>query len=588
MKAWFWVCIVLLSVPSFALEIDLFAQMQVAEDNDKTTTIDTLDRLNWQPSQGPTFNPAFSNSVFWLQTEFSISETRVVVVADMPLHDDITLWLLNEQSETLYQQQTGDRFAYSSRPLNRRHFAFPLDLNANETYRLVIRVDTYDGLYDAIPLTMFSESAYQESLYRETLVYGLYYGAILVLFLYHLLLWVRHRDPDFRRYAFYLAAFFVFSFSFRGYAGQWFWPNNPWLNNQIIPLSVIVLYYAIYAFSTGFLQTKQLFPKSHRVYSWVIATLFIPFILAMFGHYALTYQFLIPQALLVLTGVFYLAIRASMAGAPSARIFLLAWSFLLVSGIVYVLRVANIIPSTFWVEHAIDVGSTIENLLLAFALAEKLNKLQRQRNEAEKAATQAQRQLNDELERLVEERTRELIKVNEKLEVLVQQDPLTGLMNRRPYDATLHTLCQRSVGTKKPLALLIIDLDNFKAVNDELGHHVGDATLIAFSQLASQHWRREYLFRLGGDEFSVIISDVSEAQLRQRLQAFMTAFEQLQLPNPACKADIQTLSIGAVLVQCVSETRPNDLFIAADKALYSAKEKMGSHYVIDSMHCAFE
>ncbi|WP_145008831.1 GGDEF domain-containing protein [Pseudomonas oryzihabitans] len=157
----------------------------------------------------------------------------------------------------------------------------------------------------------------------------------------------------------------------------------------------------------------------------------------------------------------------------------------------------------------------------------------------------------------------------EHIERLAGSDPLTGLYNRRALEAEApHLLVQATV--ERPGALLLIDLDNFKLVNDLHGHAAGDGLLIALSDLLRSTLPRQALAaRLGGDEFVVLLGEATQFEvvrlaetLRQRFNQL--AIQRLNTPEPV------TLSLGAVLFE-----RPPASLAAlleqGDSALYEAK-----------------
>lgn len=157
----------------------------------------------------------------------------------------------------------------------------------------------------------------------------------------------------------------------------------------------------------------------------------------------------------------------------------------------------------------------------------------------------------------------------EHIERLAGSDPLTGLYNRRALEAEApHLLVQATV--ERPGALLLIDLDNFKLVNDLHGHAAGDGLLIALSDLLRSTLPRQALAaRLGGDEFVVLLGEATQFEvvrlaetLRQRFNQL--AVQRLNTPEPV------TLSLGAVLFE-----RPPASLAAlleqGDSALYEAK-----------------
>lgn len=164
---------------------------------------------------------------------------------------------------------------------------------------------------------------------------------------------------------------------------------------------------------------------------------------------------------------------------------------------------------------------------------------------------------------------------------LALRDPLTDLPNRRVLQSELGQaldLVRRSNG-RRSCALLLLDLDRFKIVNDTLGHAVGDELLIAVSQrLGAALGRGDVLARLGGDEFAVVVRQVnSRAQileLGERLAA--TAAEPFDVGQGRITAG---LSVGVAIGPEAGE-EADDLMIAADLALYSAKATARGGYVV--------
>ena len=155
------------------------------------------------------------------------------------------------------------------------------------------------------------------------------------------------------------------------------------------------------------------------------------------------------------------------------------------------------------------------------------------------------------------------------IERLAGSDPLTGLYNRRALEAEAPRLFGQATPAR-PGALLLIDLDNFKLVNDLHGHAAGDGLLIALSELLRTTLPRQALAaRLGGDEFVVLLGEAADADvvrladtLRQRFNQL--AAQRLRTPEPV------TLSIGAVLFDQPPESLAA-LLERGDGALYAAK-----------------
>lgn len=156
-----------------------------------------------------------------------------------------------------------------------------------------------------------------------------------------------------------------------------------------------------------------------------------------------------------------------------------------------------------------------------------------------------------------------------KLRQLTREDPLTGAMNRRAFDQRLQR-AQAEFQRGMPHALVVLDMDHFKRLNDELGHAAGDAALCALvAQMRPLLREVDALARLGGEEFGLLLCDcdiggaalVAE-RLRQLLQALDWQWEGRPWPLAA--------SFGVAAWQA-EDSRPEDVYARADAALYEAK-----------------
>ncbi len=157
----------------------------------------------------------------------------------------------------------------------------------------------------------------------------------------------------------------------------------------------------------------------------------------------------------------------------------------------------------------------------------------------------------------------------EKLEELATTDSLTGLRNRRKFDAVIDAEWMRAARQKRPLALLMIDADNFKSFNDTHGHQAGDEALIGISICISDSVRRsgDCAARYGGEEFAVLLPDLLPKQ------AFMVAETiRLKVEQWSGESAATTVSIGVASVIPEVNVEWTEIVKMADRALYAAKE----------------
>jgi diguanylate cyclase (GGDEF)-like protein len=165
-----------------------------------------------------------------------------------------------------------------------------------------------------------------------------------------------------------------------------------------------------------------------------------------------------------------------------------------------------------------------------------------------------------------------LLAANKQLEQLSQHDPLTGLYNRQYFEPRVQqalALCQRQ---QLPLTLAMMDLDQFKAINDRFGHNFGDQCLKDFAQLCRLHFQRQddLLVRYGGEEFVLVSVGSDAVTMRQLLQSFLQRLEQHQITFNGLQAHC-TVSIGWYCDIPTAAMDSKSLVGLADQALYQAK-----------------
>ncbi len=163
---------------------------------------------------------------------------------------------------------------------------------------------------------------------------------------------------------------------------------------------------------------------------------------------------------------------------------------------------------------------------------------------------------------------------NRQLRVLVRQDGLTGLGNRRHFDDMLGTEYRRAMRMGSPLALIMVDVDRFKAFNDRYGHPAGDACLRAVSAALAGALRRpaDLAARYGGEEFAVLLPGTDEAGAMATAARIQEAVRAAGLPHEGSEFGAVTVSMGVTLMAPdAALPGPAALVEAADAALYAAK-----------------
>ncbi len=157
---------------------------------------------------------------------------------------------------------------------------------------------------------------------------------------------------------------------------------------------------------------------------------------------------------------------------------------------------------------------------------------------------------------------------------MAQRDALTGTRNRRAFDEHLRRLWQHAIDNGRPLALLLIDIDHFKAYNDHYGHPAGDQTLRRVAQAAQRFVSRplDILARYGGEEFTAILYDVDANAAWDVAEQIRRAVAELGIEHRASRTAAKvTISLGVAAIRPTTERTPGGALQLADQALYEAK-----------------
>ena len=157
-------------------------------------------------------------------------------------------------------------------------------------------------------------------------------------------------------------------------------------------------------------------------------------------------------------------------------------------------------------------------------------------------------------------------------------DPLTGLMNRRAFADFAARMSRRRAGSRSSIAILVLDLDHFKSVNDRFGHEVGDRMLRAFADVSEANIRpSDQLFRMGGEEFCFALPETPLSEAITVAERIRKAFEASVLETVAGPA-AATVSIGLAATQFAVDIEV--LLAAADAAVYEAKARGRNRVVV--------
>jgi diguanylate cyclase (GGDEF)-like protein len=565
------------------------------------------------PAKADPLNFGYTRSAWWLRFSLPGSappgEELLLEIA-FPSIDRIDFYVPEAQpgGEMRYWARVaGDTFPWDAREVRHRNHVFrlPAPPTAGE-HTYYVRAVSQGVL--TMPLTLWRPGAFAEHDRNAQLVLGLFYGLALALVLYNLMLLFAVRDRVYLYYVLYAAAFCTYLVSFDGLAFQYLWPQSVWAANHVLALALSLTLMFGAQFSRTFLDARRIAPRADLVMRAVVGA---GALLAVFSAtgWVLDYGGVL-RAISVLgfgaaAVATYAAVRALALGYRPARYFLLAWAALLGFIAVGALRNFTLVPTNFVTIYGLHIGFALDVLLLSFALGDRINLLRRERATAEAEALAAHRLLLEatreserELEQRIAERTAELNSVNERLRAeasereslmaqlkvqeqhlrfMAQHDALTGLPNRLSMQQRLALAMELAKRNRKKLAVMLVDLDDFKTINDTRGHPAGDQALVQLAaRLRTSVRGSDTVARYGGDEFVVLAGELDRGEDAAMIAEKVADMIQVPLALQGGPAKV-SCSIGISVYPDDAQTS-EELIALADKAMYASKAETDRRY----------
>ena len=351
-------------------------------------------------------NFGYTATAYWLRLRFNPTAdatAKWLLEVGYPSIDHIEFFA--RQGDRLIRRQAGDLQPHGSRPYVHRNLVFPVELSPGAEQTVYLRVSSEGSL--TLPLKLWTADALHAEDQRSYSVLAVYFGMLLALGLYNLLLYFSLRDRIYLSYVSCICAMVVAQASMLGLGNQFFWPNYPAWGNVALPIGFCMTGFFGAIFSRQFLDTKRFSPGFDKA----ILFLQFAFVMAALTPVLVAYR---PGAIataLVGTAFSITAVACGLIslkrGQAGAKLFLAAWSLLLLGVAVLSLRTLNWLPTNFFSTYGMQIGSALELLLFSFALADRIHALRREKDLAQTAALQAERKAKEvliESEKVLEQR----------------------------------------------------------------------------------------------------------------------------------------------------------------------------------------
>jgi len=498
--------------------------------------ITSFQTQQFSPNNKTQVSFGFTQDTLWTVlpvTNESASNNKLVIKIDNAWLDEIDIYFVQDK-QVVQRAALGDTLPFSQRPISRRMPAVAYQFPPGRT-DVYFRVHSKDPL--TIPIYIGAEESHVAAASLNAYFYGALYGALGILLIYNIALYGYLKELKYLLYSTYLSAFTAFNFTYTGHGFWTLWHESIWLQQSLMPVLMFAYLFSGVIFTLEFLNTRTYLPSLYAFrYKLYAGLLMLALSLLLINDRSIS----IMTQLVILTtlSIWMLVIGyySYKSGNPLAKFFVPAVIMGTGGATISSLATWGIIPYSQWAFRGIEIGMLLEMSLLSVSLGFNFKMAQ----EARKSA-----------------------------EINARVDPLTNLYNRRAFSDLVYPLWQLGKRNKKPMAIILIDLDWFKRINDEYGHAVGDEVLESVGKQIKQRVRESDIpLRWGGEEFLIFLPNTKTSEAHQLADKLR---EQFDSKNITLNHKV-TMSIGVV------SALPHDIELdkligLADKALYQAKQK---------------
>jgi len=328
-------------------------------------------------------NPNFgiTNSTYWAYIIIANPTSNpidVLVHVDNFLMDTTRCFeIINKQQANLLGE-AGDYLPFDIRPISNRNILFPIRLESNESKALLVSVFK-DHSSVSLPIKIWHRDEFYKYEQKDTLLYGLYFGTMLLVLLYSLFLFINIRKKYVLYYFLYVFFLSLFQLNHLGFAFQYIWPNSTFLPNFGFWAMGILMTVFLITFARSFTKLKEVSALldfyfkviTYFLLAFMVVVLLSPDSWAKYTSIAKTLYYYIQMT--SAAGFILMVVLVLRKKSEEGKFFSIAFSALLFFGAIYILREVGIVPYNGFTQNALIMGSLIEVLILSLGITHLVN-----------------------------------------------------------------------------------------------------------------------------------------------------------------------------------------------------------------------
>jgi hypothetical protein len=395
--------------------------------------IDSTNTIPFRKISSPDFSGEFRQHTSYLNIDFETNASYWVRLQIKPNPLTKKNWLLEFYDQTIDSLEAfipqhdnsfrlikmGDHQKFYDRVFRHKNFEIPLEMRSPGVKQYYFKVRSHE--FADVRIALRSVDRFIFYALNEYYLYGMFYGMILIITVYNLLVYLAIREIKFIYYIFYILSVALYAMSYDGIGFQYLWPNHPEVNDWAVGVSLYLLIIWSLVFTRRFLSARANAPKLDRILKIMIILRTLWFVISLSVYpKMLTFRTL---EIIPLSLIFFTAITVWRRGYRPARFFVIAYGILFFGFFLRTLVYFNLLPFTTATHYSLHFSFVFEMLFLTVALGDRIRILKDNRDRAMKRIIhqhEVNMQLKDkvtrELEAKVNERTRELGVKNEALQ----------------------------------------------------------------------------------------------------------------------------------------------------------------------------
>ncbi|HRX49696.1 MAG TPA: 7TM diverse intracellular signaling domain-containing protein, partial [Spirochaetota bacterium] len=401
--------------------VSLGKYMEILEDPTGELTIDDVTKPEmqgrWFQSKWDEPNFGYSKSTYWIKIRLNnntnILKTYILDINYHPIRNVEYYKIFN--SQIIQKEITGLNYKSSQKEIKYSGYSFSINIESNTEYFVYMRF--YGSNTMQFPINLESSKNFFEKKNKDTLITGLLLGFLIVMALFNFFVFLSIKDISYLYYIIYIIGIMLSEMTFKGIGVFYIYDHYPYFKDHLLPISVMIAMISLAMFTYKFLNLIFL-KYINKIFFYNIVIQLIMLILCFIVPHREAIKLCSYSGVINVLLIVMVSLISLLNNNKSARFFLIAWGIMLIGMLFYGLRGLGIIGSSYFSNNGVWFGSALEVTLLSFALADRINIMKQEKEEAQSDALRIQKEATETLELKVTERTAELAEANEKLREL--------------------------------------------------------------------------------------------------------------------------------------------------------------------------